>query len=429
MDESYSIRKGSILGGVLLVAGCCIGAGMLGLPVLSALAGFNPSLLMFFVSWVYMATTGMLLLEVNLWFSEEVSIVSMAERTLGFTGKAFSWFVFLFLFYSLMVAYAAASGSLVADFIKELVGIQAPHWIGSLLISALFGILIYLGTHAVDQFNRLLMIGLIAAYAFLIYMGASYVNPTYLEHHDWTQIGYIVPAMIVSFGFHNLVPSLTTYFKRDIKPLRLVIIIGSAVPLLIYIVWQWLILGIVPFEGEGGIKAALDHGEMATQALRAAVGSSIILKIAEAFAFFAIVTSFLGVALSFVDFLADGLKIAKTNKGKALLCFLALAPPFVFALIYPTIFLSALNYAGGLGAVSLFGILPALMVWRGRYTFHGRIDQFLAKKSTSNHEEKQLVGLESSYKTSGLQIVPGGKPVLIMVIAFALWVMSLQLVS
>jgi tyrosine-specific transport protein len=58
-----------------------------------------------------------------------------------------------------------------------------------------------------------------------------------------------------------------------------------------------------------------------------------------------------------------------------------------------------LNYAGGIGAVLLFGVLPAAMVWAGRY--------------------KQGLGSK--------EIVPGGKLTLILVIAISLTVMALQL--
>lgn len=393
----HSIRKRNLLGGILLVAGCCIGAGMLGLPVLSAQAGFKPSLVMFFICWLFMLLTGLLLLEVNLWFGKEISLITMAERTLGPIGKAVSWFVFLFLFYSLMVAYVAASGSLITDFIASATGYHWHHGVGGLLFSLLFGILLYLGTGAVDLFNRFLMIGLVLSYVILVSMGARHVQPALLQHRDWSAATMVIPAAILSFGFHNLVPSLTTYFHGHVKALKGVIIIGSALPLLIYLVWEWLILGMVPLQN---FQVALDKGEIATEALQNAVGTSWVVDVAQAFAFFAIVTSFLSVALSFIDFLADGLKVKKTPKGKVILALLVLVPPFLCALLYPTIFLQALNTAGGFGAVILFGILPALMVWKGRYT--------------------QQLGLP--------QIVPGGKPLLIAVIAFSIWVMALQFV-
>ncbi|MBA3722867.1 MAG: tyrosine transporter [Parachlamydiaceae bacterium] len=393
--DTQPVKQGSLFGGILLVAGCCIGAGMLGLPVLSAAAGFQPSFFVFFVCWLFMVTTGLLLLEVNLWYGKEISIITMAERTLGRYGKIATWSVFLFLFYSLMVAYIAASGSLVTDFIEQMTGAQIKAWIGSLMFCILFGGLIYMGTKAVDWFNRLLMLGLILFYALLVVLGAKYVNPDLLKHRDWSAATWVIPAVIVSFGFHNLVPSLTTYMHGNIRSLKLIIIIGSVIPLFIYLMWEWLILGIVPLSE---FKLALDQGEIATHALKNAVGFSWIVDIAEAFAFFAIITSFLSVALSFVDFLADGLNVKKTPSGKIFLLALVLGPPFILALIYPTIFLMALNYAGGFGAVILFGILPALMVWKGRYYQH----------------------------LPFAQIVPGGKPVLAIVILFAVWVIGLQ---
>lgn len=401
MDASYPISKeGNVIGGILLVAGCCIGAGMLGLPVLSSLAGFAPSIVVFFLCWLFMVTTGLLLLEVNLWFGEEVSIVTLAEKTLGPIGKFVSWGTYLFLFYSLMVAYVAASGSLVVDFVDQTTGYAWPDWIGSLLFSLLFGVLIYRGTGTVDVFNRILMFGLIAAYVGLVALGAKHVNPTLLKRQDWSATTLVIPAALLSFGFHNLVPSLTTYFRSHIRDLKLAIIIGSLIPLVIYLVWEWLILGLVPLEGIGGFQEALDQGEMATQALKSAVGSSLVLDLAQAFAFFAIITSFLSVALSFVDFLADGLNIKKTPKGRLLLISLVLGPPFIFALLYPTIFLMALNYAGGFGAVTLFGILPALMVWKGRY-----------------HQKRGY-----------FPMVPGGRLTLVAIIGFAVWVMVLQII-
>ena len=393
-----TMRKGSILGGSLLVAGCCIGAGMLGLPVLSGQAGFQPSVIMFFLCWLFMLCTGLLLLEVNLWYGGEISIITMAERTLGRPGKIVCWLVFLFLFYSLMVAYAAASGSLISDFIEEATGFVLHQSIGSFLFCLLFGLLLYLGMGAVDWFNRLLMLGLILSYVALVVVGSSYVEPKLLQHKDWSAMTAVIPAVIISFGFHNLIPSLTTYFDGQKKPLIWTIFLGSALPLIIYLLWEWIILGIVPLHE---FKAALNQGEIATEALKNAVGASWVVDVAQAFAFFAIVTSFLSVALSFVDFLADGLKIKKTSQGKMVLVSLVLLPPFICAMKYPDIFLTALNTAGGFGAVILFGILPALMVWKGRYT--------------------QNLGFP--------QLVPGGRALLLAVIAFAIWVMALQFIE
>lgn len=397
MDKANTTSQGSVLGGVLLVSGCCIGAGMLGLPVLSALAGFFPSFIMFLISWLYMTTTALLLLEVTLSFKEDVNIVSMAKATFGEIGRWVAWITFLFLFYCLMVAYVAGSGELFSDLFFEFTGILVPAWMGGLAFTVVLGVILAIGTQAADQFNRLLMIGLIGSYLVLVALGIGHIKPGLLGHSNWKAAPLVLPAMIVSFGFHNLVPSLTTYLHKDVKRLVTTLLIGSVIPLVVYLIWEFLILGIVPIEG--GFREALDNGQMATQALRSTVGVSWVLHVAQAFAFFAIVTSFVGVALSFVDFLADGLHVKKTHVGRFLLSLLVLLPPFCFSLIYPQMFLVALNYAGGIGAVTLFGILPAAMAWSKRYATHSKV----------------------------VPLVPGGRYVLFIIILFSIAVICLQL--
>lgn len=400
MDTFDSPKAGSLFGAVLLIAGCCIGAGMLGLPVISAVAGFKPSLLMFLLSWVFMTTTALLLLEVNLWFSDEVSIISMAGRTLGVAGKIIGWGCFVFLFYALGVAYIAGSGELITAFIEEMTGLMIPHWAGSLIVSSIFGLFVYLGTLAVDMFNRVLMTGLVVSYILLVILGVPHVDTENLQYQNWPAAVLVLPVMIISFGYHNMIPSLTTYLKGDVKRLRLAIICGSCLALTVYLIWEWLILGLVPVNQEGFLQV-IDEGNMATEVLKNAVGAIWIVDVAQYFAFFAILTSFLGNSLSFVDFLSDGLKIKKDHIGKLILCLLVIVPPFLLALVYPRIFLIALNYAGAFGAVILFGILPALMVWAGRY-----------------------------HKGLGMKpLVPGGKVVLSAVVIFALWMMSMQLIN
>ena len=100
-------HRSRVFGATLLVTGTAIGAGMLALPVLTGPSGFIPSLLVYIFCWLLMAGTGLLFLELTLWMGPEANIVSMAGRMLGSGGKFFAWVVYLYLFYSLTVAYVA----------------------------------------------------------------------------------------------------------------------------------------------------------------------------------------------------------------------------------------------------------------------------------------------------------------------------------
>lgn len=339
---------------------------MLGLPIVTGLAGFLPALVMFVVAYLFMTTTGLLLLEVNVWMGKDANILSMAERTLGRPAKWLCAILYLFLFYSLMIAYLAGGGALLSTTLGCLLGIKLSHTLAVIISVIIYGILDYAGTRSVDRFNRVMMVGLVIAYAALVIAGAQSVQGELLTFFNPKYALFVMPVIVIAFGFHNIVPTLQTYLRGSLKKLRLTIIVGNAIPLLVYLIWEWLILGLVPVEGEQGLVAALQGGMEATQALRACSDAGFVNTAAEYFALFAIITSFLGVSLSFVDFLSDGLNIAKTAYGKVKLCLLALVPPFVMALVYPTIFLKALSFAGGICAVILFGVVPALMVWVGR---------------------------------------------------------------
>lgn len=362
--ELKGSRQGSVIGTILLIGGSCIGAGMLGLPLSSAMTGFWPSTLMFILTCLFMVSTGVLLLETTLYFKGEVNLISMADRTLGKGAKRAVFALFIFLFYSLIVAYSAGSGALFADFCEQILGARPGEWVGGALFNLLFGFLVFMGTGAVDRVNRLLMGGLIISYLGLVYLGIEFVDPDKLKAANWNNALWTLPVMVISFGYHNLVPSLSRYLGHDARRIQLAIFVGCLVPLTAYLLWDYLILGIIPLER---FKEAAEGGRMVTHSFREAVGTASVVQIAEYFAFFAIVTSFIGVALSFVDFLSDAFQVKKSPSSRFLITLLALAPPYIFSLVYPKIFLMALDAAGGFGAVILFGIIPALMVWSGRY--------------------------------------------------------------
>lgn len=394
-----SEKKGSVFGGMLLIAGSCIGAGMLGLPIVTGISGFFPSLLMFFLAWLFMTATALLLVEVNGWFSRQVNLVTMVNHSLGKWGKGICWITYLFLFYALLVAYISGIGSLCNTYTQGTFNHPLPPWIGSLIFVLLFGCIVYLGTRKVDLLNRGLMVFKIGFFILLVLIGVAYIRPTLLLRIDPPYAPAALPLLVIAFGFHNMIPTLTAYLNKDLKRVRLTIIGGSLMAFVIYLIWEILVLGIVPLSGANGLLSSLKNDREASQSLASIVGSPALRTFSQGLAFFAILTSFLAQALSLVHFLADGLKISYKKQENGFLCVLALLPPLFLSLIYPQLFFKALNFAGGICAVILFGILPVAMVWIGRY---------------KKREER-------------IYQMPGGKTALILILGFALFIFFLQL--
>lgn len=356
-----------LIGGILLVSGTTIGAGMLALPVVTGLAGLIPTLALFVIYWCYMTFTALLLLEVNLWMEGNVNLITMAKRTLGRGGEIVSWITYLFLLYLLTSAYLAGGGPIVTEFIHTLTGIALPSWVGPLPLFILFGIFVYKGTKSVDYVNRYLMTGLVIAYIAMVALLAPKVDLQLLTFVDWEASLLAVSLIATSFGFHIIIPTLTTYLNRDVAMLEKAILIGSAIPMIVYVIWEIITLGIIPIQGPNGILSGYEAGANGVHLLSAKLGDSWISLIAQFFSFFAIVTSFLGVTLSLSHFLADGLHLRKTLGGRLVRFGLTFVPPLIFIYSYPRAFLSALEFAGAFGVMILLGLLPTLMVWSGRY--------------------------------------------------------------
>jgi tyrosine-specific transport protein len=350
------------LGATLLVAGCCIGAGMLGLPVMTGAAGFLPSLFFTIVGWLYMLATGIVLTEVVLSFDEpSVHLLTMVKKTLGRKFQLFASVIFAFLFYAIMMAYIIATSFLISDVILWLTGYKPPFFFCSTLFTIILFVVIARGLKLVDCLNRYLMLGLIACYLLLVFTGISDVQPANIMRADWRYGIFAMPILVISFGFHNLVPTLSSYLEKNANRLKRSLILGSLIPLIMYILWEYVILGIAPYTTAQEWRQAQSQGAIVPQILSGNAQEALAAKISDWFTFFAIATSFLPVAFSFMDFLHDGFHIRGHCPPRWKLALCVLIPPYLGAVFDSHLFLQALNVAGGFCAVTIFGILPALM--------------------------------------------------------------------
>lgn len=357
-------HKRTILSALFLVAGTCIGGGMLALPIITGISGFFPSIFIMFICWFIMTSTALLLLEASLWFGEGAHVITMTSHILGPIGKWTSWILYLFICYASLVAYTAGGGSQMASVVQYYFNLPMTKDIGCIAFATLFTAVIFVGSWFVGRVNSILFIAMIGAYFALVGMGIDEVKPELLMHSNWKTSFAAVPLLLTSFSFQTMVPSLTPYLKRNVRGLRIAIIGGTILAFVIYAIWQWLILGIVPVDGDQGLVDALAQGNLpATEFLREHVQGRWISSIAEFFAYFAIVTSFLGIALGLFDFLADGLKIS----NKAILALLVVVPTVLFATQFERAFMTAMDASGGFGDTLLNGLIPILLIWKGRY--------------------------------------------------------------
>jgi tyrosine-specific transport protein len=356
--------KSKMLGGVLLIVGTTIGGGMLALPIVMAQGGFWGSALLLIASWLIMTFCAYLILEVNLWMPANSNIILMAKKTLGRWAEVTAWVCYLLLFYCLLAAYISGGSGILQELLSA-AQMQTSNMLTAILFTIVLGLIVICGIQTVDYTNRALMFIKLIAFALLILFIAPHVQMPRLDSGNMI---YLVPAVTVvmtSYGFSTIIPSLRTYFKNDVKKLRQVILIGSLIPLGCYVAWVCVIFGGIPMEGEFGLNSVHSTLEL-TQSLIHELQNSSVTTLTRVFTSVCMVTSFLGVSLCVVDFLADGFRLEKQGVQKLFLTVLTFLPPLLIAIVYPNAFQVGLSYAG-IFLTILIVLLPVLMIWNGRY--------------------------------------------------------------
>ena len=401
MNNQQTVPLSNLISAIFLIAGACVGGGMLALPVEMGVSGLFPSLAVMAVAWAFMTLTGLLLVEANLWMEEGAHMMTMASRLLGFPGRVISVVLFLFMGYGSLVAYNAAGTDFIIQTVHLISGLTITYWQAAVLFAVIFGLLLFTGTHFLGRINSILVIGMVITYLFMVFSGIPEVRTDYYEHAAWAKSLYGFPLVLATFSYQMVIPSLTPYLKRNPVAMNRTVLWGTTIPFVVYAIWQVIVLGIVPLYGDYGLELAFIKGKAATWSLRHFVDSPFLAVSADSFAFFALVTSYLAIALGTFDFVADSLRIPKKGLGKISVGALVVIPTLVFAIKYSNAFITALGITGGFGDSILNGLIPIAMVYVGRYRRR----------------------IQGPFK------VFGGKPLLATLAAFALFVIYMQIVD
>ena len=391
-DDDDGGGGGSVLGASLLFAGTAVGAGLLALPAETSDAGFAPSIVGLLFCWAYTYVTSLVTLEAS-WLSSPpreddgggggggdggAGFLSISRMSLGPVGEAMTASLFWFLLTAIIVAYASEGGTLIS----RTAGVDPG--VGSVLFATPFAYLAMRGTSGVDVVNRIFVFGLIASFVGLVGFGLPNVEVSNLsERANWGAVyPRVISIGILSLGAQNVVPTLLRYLDRDPLRTRTAILFGSLLPLILYAIWEAIFLGVVvdpssdAADGGTGVEAMAALGQVGGKAASDLVG---------VFSFCAVGSSMAGASVSLVDFFQDGihvlmsggdsasgvsspsssgedLLVGKNLESRTFAAALALGPPVVIACAYPDMFLVALEEAGLLGAVSLYGVIPAISI-------------------------------------------------------------------
>ncbi|MFM2062580.1 MAG: hypothetical protein RLZZ507_2250 [Cyanobacteriota bacterium] len=406
-------QPGSVLGSTALIAGTTIGAGILALPAVTLPSGILPSTIVIIAVWLYTLFSGLLIAEVslNVMGAEgipSIGFLAIVEKTLGKVGARIAGATYLFMHYALLVAYISKGGDILVSALTKISGLDniliLPNWVGTTSFTLLFGGILYLGKERfIQKLNSAFVAIVITSFLGLLLLGSGQVKSEQLLFQNWNAVGSAVSVICVALFYHNVVPVVVTQLEGDISKIRKSIIIGSGIPLIMFLAWNAVILGSVSsdmLQNTSQISNVFDP----LQILRSGGAGELLGLVLTIFSEFAIITSFIGFVYGLVDFFKDISRITKGEISRLPIFSLVLFPPMSLGTINPSIFFTALDYTGIFSISVLGGIIPAIMSWQQR------------------NQQKLTNGIYQS-------LIPGGKITLTVMITVALALIGKQILS
>ncbi len=344
----------------ILIAGNIIGAGILALPTNAGLAGFIPATIGMIVAVIVMFYSSIVLSQEAIDSRDpSFNFPSMYKKHIGKYGKWLAIAANLIILYGLLTAYLTGGTTIIGNVLN-----LSPVMKSVSMIVLFFGltVFIYSGVSLIRKLNSLIMLFLFISFVVIVAIAQENVKIERLfEYSDWHFFPATFPILITAFNFHHIIPSISTTLKWNKKHIIQAIAMALLFAFLLNLVWLQVGIGSLPLMGENSLDEAFRAGYPATIPLSRQIPSQLFVVFSLLFALLAIITSYLATGISLKDFITDITENELKINNKIIKLMIAFGPPIIISLLYPDIFLKSMDIVGGIGIVTLFGILPCII--------------------------------------------------------------------
>ncbi|PSV22414.1 tyrosine transporter [Photobacterium leiognathi subsp. mandapamensis] len=342
-----------LLGSSLIIAGTALGAGMLAIPMVLAQFGLLSGTILMLVIWSGTTYAALLLLEASIKVGGGLGMNTIAKQTLGKGGQLITNGLLYALLICLLMAYIIGAGDLVHKLMLN-VGLDLSLAQSQIIFTVIAGAIVAAGTGVIDKLNRVLFLSMLAMLVITLFALVPNMSLAhFFNSSNDSNIDLIKTSAVLftSFGFFPVIPSLVSYnHKATHQQLRNMILIGSFIPLLCYLLWLYAVVGSLSSEQ---LSQFNNVSELINVLAARFDGIHVILSL---FTGLALLTSFFGVALSLFDQNVDLFK-----QNRAVTYVITFILPLLGALFAADKFLPVLSYAG-LILVFIAIFIPMLMV-------------------------------------------------------------------
>lgn len=358
-----------------LIVGNLIGAGILALPINTGLAGFLPSFLGLMLTSAVMFYSSIVLSKEAVGRKESTfNYPSLYQLYLGTAGKWIAVAANLIILYGLLTAYLTGITSIITNLFK----LSVPPVFLMLIFFVVVTAISMAGIGKIQKYIAILVVVKCIAFVFIVFMAGGEIRAQNLTHVNWPLFVCGIPILVTAFHFHNIIPAICESLNWNQKVIGRTMLIGMAMGFIMNAAWLVIGIGVLPLDNSSvGLINAFTKNLPATVPLAEIMGSQTFLVITMFFAMIAITTAYLANGMGLIGFMDDLTSQYMGRTNPFLSRVLAFAPPLIIALVYPDIFLKAIDFAGGFGIVTLFGILPSIIALRKATTPTARVLAFV----------------------------------------------------
>ena len=351
----------NFIAAIATMIGVIIGAGILGIPFVVAKAGF-------WLGISYILGIGLLMLLVNLCLGEVAlrtnamhQLAGYAEKYLGVWGKRANAVSMVVGIYGALIGYIAGAGQVLYSLFPVNFVPQYGERISSLLSNAgtfwalvffiVGAIVLFFGIRimkAAEIFTNAVKLLLFAVLLLIIFYSGLIQkwNFSGVYWYNW-----YLPYGVVFFAFLGFatLPEVREILKYDAKKVKKAIIIGSLIPIVVYLLFAFAVVGVT---GD-------DTTDVATIGLGKAIGPHAFWA-GQLFALVALSTAFIGLGFALKE-----MYVLDFNRSEAMAWLLTVIVPLAIILFLPQTFIGALAITGAF-AGGLQGILNIMMFYKAK---------------------------------------------------------------
>lgn len=335
----YNLSKYHSLGAIFTLVGTVIGAGVLGIPFVVSQSGFWTGIFVIFIVGIIMTLMFLYLGEVVLRTKGKHQLPGYAGIYLGEAGRHTMSIATGLSIYGALIAYIVAGG----ESLRNLFGGMLPSWGFSIVFFLILGIIIFFDVNVLSGSEIAISSLLIIAVLLISIFSMGYIDISNYSGFDISK--FFIPYGVVLFAFLGFVsvPEASEVLAKKKRKLAFSIILGMAIPLVIYLVFAFTIIGLM----------GPTTRELGTIGIENLIGLKGLI-FGNLFLLFAISTSFLALGFGLKEYFFYDRRFSNT-KSWILAC---LVPFIAFFLVRQwSTFTQILSFSG-----ILFGGTQAIVV-------------------------------------------------------------------